>query len=111
MQTQAFFSGFVKLHILHHASVGPIFGLEMMKELARHGYDISPGTLYPALHRLEREGLICSEARVMDGHVRKYYTVTSEGKAVLDSVKPKLKELVGEILADEYIAEMEKGSL
>ena len=43
------YSGLIRLHILHHAVKEPIFGLGMAEELARHGYRISPGTLYPLL--------------------------------------------------------------
>jgi len=100
MKLQVLFSGFIKLHILHHASEEPIFGLGIIKELARHGYAVSPGTLYPTLHSLEQEGLIRSDKKVIDGRVRKYYTITSEGLLALNSIKPKLKELVDEILAD-----------
>ena len=39
------YSGLIRLHVLHHAVEGPIFGLGMAEELARHGYRISPGTL------------------------------------------------------------------
>ena len=45
-----------RLHVLHHAVQGPIFGLGMLEELARHGYRISPGTLYPLFHGLEKKG-------------------------------------------------------
>jgi hypothetical protein len=44
------YSGMIRLHVLHHATEGPIFGLGMVEELARHGYRISPGTLYPLLY-------------------------------------------------------------
>ena len=47
------FLAFARVHILHHAAEEPIFGVGMMKELARHGYRLGPGTLYPLLHRLE----------------------------------------------------------
>jgi PadR family transcriptional regulator PadR len=50
------YSGLIRLHILHHAAEEPIFGLGMLEELARHGYRISPGTLYPLLHGLEKKG-------------------------------------------------------
>src|SRR5579875_2736613 len=43
------FSGLIRLHVLYHAARGPIFGLEMIRELRRHGYELSPGTLYPLL--------------------------------------------------------------
>lgn len=38
-----FFLGFIKVHILHHAAEEPIYGLGMIEELGRHGYEISPG--------------------------------------------------------------------
>ena len=49
-QDRDLYSGLMRLHILHHAVEGPVFGLGMAEELARHGYRISPGTLYPLLH-------------------------------------------------------------
>jgi len=54
------YAGLIRLHILHHAVEGPIFGLGMMEELGRHGYRISPGTLYPLLQNLERKGYLRS---------------------------------------------------
>jgi PadR family transcriptional regulator PadR len=51
------YSGLIRLHVLHHASQEPIFGLGMLEELGRHGYRISPGTLYPILHGLEKGAL------------------------------------------------------
>jgi Transcriptional regulator PadR-like family len=49
-----FFLGFVKIHILHHAAEGAVYGAAITAEIRRHGYDLSPGTLYPVLHSLER---------------------------------------------------------
>lgn len=48
--------GFWKAHILHHASQGPVVGQWMLRELRRHGYEVSPGTIYPLLARLEERG-------------------------------------------------------
>lgn len=93
-----FFLGFVKVHILHHAVQAPIYGLAMIEELQRHGYDISPGTLYPILHSLEEKGLLRREDRLVNGKVRKYYTVTEEGIRTLEEVKEKIRELVAEVL-------------
>jgi hypothetical protein len=56
------FSGFIKLHVLHHASEEPIYGLWLIEELAEHGYKVSPGTLYPLLHSLEESELLKSIA-------------------------------------------------
>ena len=86
---QDFFLGFVKIHILYHASKEPIYGAEILEELGRHGYRLSPGTLYPMLHRLEREGYLAVEKRVVGGKVRKYYTATEQGLAVLGESKRK----------------------
>ncbi len=89
---------FARLHVLHHAHEEPIFGVGMMKELARHGYRLGPGTLYPLLHGMELDGLLKSKSQVVAGKARKYYTITRRGRAALDRLRPKLKELVDEVL-------------
>lgn len=89
---------FARLHVLHHAHEEPIFGVGMMRELARHGYRLGPGTLYPLLHRMELDGLLKSESQVVAGKARKYYTITRRGRAALNRLRPKLKELVDEVL-------------
>jgi len=89
---------FARLHVLHHASEEPIFGLGMMKELARHGYAIGPGTLYPLLHRLEEDKLLVSRAEVVAGKTRTYYEITAKGRRVLRKIAPKIAELAGEVL-------------
>jgi DNA-binding PadR family transcriptional regulator len=96
-----FFLGFIKIHILYHASKSPIYGLEILEELGRHGYRLSPGTLYPSLHRLEREGYLTVESKVVEGKVRKYYTTTKRGRTVLAESRKKIAELVEEVLLDK----------
>ena len=96
-----FFLGFVKIHVLYHASREPIFGVEISEELARHGYSVSPGTLYPMLHRLEREGYLQSSSKVVNGRMRKYYRATAEGKQVLEQSKRKIRELVTEVIEEK----------
>ena len=95
------FLGFIKIHILHHASQQPIYGLWMMEELARHGYAISPGTLYPTLHSLERAGYLTSDRRVVEGRQRRYYTITPAGEAALAEARARLAELVAEVLEEQ----------
>lgn len=92
--------GAVRLHILHHAAEQDIHGAWMTKELARHGYDISPGTLYPTLHRLESEGLLTSKQRVVGGRTRRVYRVTAAGKRALQEDRAALQELADEVLGD-----------
>lgn len=98
--TRMFFGGFVRLHVLYHAVREPIFGVEMMEELGRHGYDVGAGTLYPLLHQLERAGYLISHTEVVAGKQRKYYRATPEGAAALEAAKAKLRELVTEVLLD-----------
>lgn len=93
-----FFLGFVKIHILHHAEEAPIYGLAMIEELRRHGYELSPGTLYPILHSLERNGYLAREDRVVNGKVRKYYAITETGRVALIETRGKIRELVEEVL-------------
>ena len=101
MLDREFFLGFVKIHILYHASKEPIFGVEIAEELARHGYSISPGTLYPTLHRLEKEGYLESSSKVVNGRLRKYYQTTDEGNLVLEQAKRKIRELVTEVIEEK----------
>lgn len=98
MIDRQFFLGFIKIHILHHAAKEPTFGVEMAQELRRHGYYISPGTLYPTLHRMEQDGFLRSYTRVVNGKMRRYYQATDKGIQVLQQSRNKIKELVDEVL-------------
>ncbi len=91
------FLGFIQVHILHHAKKEPVFGSFMIEELKHHGYEISPGTLYPIFHNLEKAELLVMQSRVVSGKVRKYYSITQKGEQVLHEAKIKAKELVGEL--------------
>lgn len=93
-----FLRGAVRLHILHHANVEPLHGAWMAEELAGHGYKISPGTLYPMLHRMEEEGLLNSRQEVVDGRARRIYEITDLGLAALSEERAALAELAAEIL-------------
>ncbi|CAN5830277.1 PadR family transcriptional regulator [soil metagenome] len=93
-----FIRGAVRLHILHHAAEEEVHGAWMTRELARHGYDISPGTLYPTLHRLEAEGLLASQSRVVEGRSRRVYRATEAGRKVLAEDRAALAELAREVL-------------
>ncbi len=95
------FLAFVRVHVLYHAADGPIYGAAMMEELARHGYQIGPGTMYPTLHALRQQGYLDEERRVVGGKVRKYYRITEAGRQVLALLRPKLRELVGEVLNEQ----------
>ncbi len=100
MLDREFLLGFIKIHILYHASKEPIFGVEIAEELARHGYSISPGTLYSMLHRLEKEGYLGSCSKVVNGKMRKYYQATAEGRLVLEQSRKNIRELVTEVIEE-----------
>jgi PadR family transcriptional regulator PadR len=97
-----FYTGLIRLHLLHHAArEGSIFGLGMMEELGEHGYRLSPGTLYPILHRLEEAGYLKSHREVVGGKVRRGYGITSQGRRELERGRHRVRELFGELFEDE----------
>ena len=91
------FTGLIRIHVLVHALHEPIFGLEMMEELNRHGYRIGPGTLYPLLHGMERGGLLKSALKNVDGRRRRVYTITAPGRRALNNARIKVDELHHEL--------------
>jgi DNA-binding PadR family transcriptional regulator len=93
--------GFIRLHILHHAAEGELHGQWMIEELARHGYRLSPGTLYPLLHGLENKGYLVSRTEREGRTARKYYRATALGRKAIKLATIKAKELFGEIVPDQ----------
>jgi DNA-binding PadR family transcriptional regulator len=98
--SRMFFAGFVRLHILHHAAQEALCGVEIVEELSRHGYWLSPGTVYPVLHELEEAGYLTGWTKVVAGKQRKYYEATADGRRALVAAKEKLRELAAEVLED-----------
>jgi PadR family transcriptional regulator, regulatory protein PadR len=94
------YSGLIRIHILYHACEGPIFGLGIMEELARHGYRLSAGTLYPLLHGLEKKGYLRSTQRRSGRRLRRIYRATATGRRALAQAREKVNELLGELLED-----------
>ena len=92
--------GAVRLHVLHHAAESEVSGTWMSEELARHGYRISPGTLYPLLHALEEQGLLTSVQRTEGGRVLRYYAATAAGRQTLEQARRALVELANELLVE-----------
>ncbi len=92
------YSGLIRLHVLHHAVKEPIFGLGMIDELARHGYRISPGSLYPLLHGLEKKGYLRSKTERNGKSLRKVYRATALGRKALIAANSKVRELFRELI-------------
>ncbi len=108
--TREILLGFWKVHILHHAAERPIIGQWVLTELRHHGYDISPGTLYPLLKRLERNGWLRSESAVGEGkRRRRYYHLTTRGAAVLDVLRETVVELHHELVEEAPSRQTPKG--
>jgi PadR family transcriptional regulator, regulatory protein PadR len=95
------YSGLIRLHVLHHAVEGPVFGLGMIEELARHGYRISPGSLYPLLQGLEKKGYLLSERERNGKSLRRVYRATKLGRKALAASKSKVRELFHELVEGE----------
>ena len=97
---QRLLSGFIRMHVLHHAEMDELCGNWMMEELRHHGYKISPGTLYPMLRAMERDGWIVGRD-TEDGSRRRLYRITDKGKAALQEGRARLKELFAEVAQPE----------
>ena len=102
---------FWKAHILHHAGQGPVHGQWALDELRRHGYDISPGTLYPLLGRMERLRWLKGR-RVPGGGIRarKDYRLTPEGRKVLAMIREQIEAMYREVVEGAGGKRRKKGS-
>lgn len=91
-----------KVHILHHACEAPFVANWMLEELREHGYQVSPGTLYPMLARLCRLGWLKTVQRVhaTRGQNTSHYQATVLGRQALRDVQERLRELQGEVFRE-----------
>jgi PadR family transcriptional regulator PadR len=91
-----FLLAFWKIHILHHAEEEGVYGQWMLEELQRHGYRLSPGTLYPLLARMARRGWLRA-AETENARDARVYRITPEGSRILKRLRASLQELQGEV--------------
>ena len=101
MSSRDLMAGFVRLHVLNHANARSIFGIGIIERLAFHGYVLSPGTLYPILHGLERDGFLRSRNEVAGNRKRRIYEITETGRRVLILSKVRLWALFKEVFEHE----------
>src|SRR3954453_9261139 len=92
---QRVLSGFIRMHVLHHAEEGELCGHWMIEELRHHGYTISAGTLYPMLRTMERDGWIKGRDE-RGGARRRLYRITPQGRTALKEIRARLGELFQE---------------
>lgn len=77
------------------------YGYDISQKLQAYGFsDISEGTIYPLLLRLEKNGYICSELRKSSfGPNRKYYSITEAGRGEIQAFLKHWKELQQSVAA------------
>lgn len=91
-------AGLIRIHVLHHAATETIFGLGIIEELARHGYRLSPGTLYPLLHGMEARQLLRSRIHQVAGPRRRVYRARAKGRRALAAATDQVHELLRELV-------------
>ena len=97
MADKGLYAGLMRLHVLQEAKQGEICGAWVTDQLRSRGYEISPGTLYPMLHGLEKKGYLSSHKERVGKTMRRIYVITPGGEAVLDEAKGKVQELFGDL--------------
>lgn len=79
-------NGFLEMLILEVVSQGPTYGYQitqMVMDRSRGEFALKEGSLYPALHRLERQQFMESYWSEFEGRRRKYYRLTAAGASAL----------------------------
>jgi PadR family transcriptional regulator len=98
-----FLKGSISLLLLNLLSRGDLYGYEILQETSRrsaNAFELKEGTLYPALHQLEKKGFLKSEWRTAEnGRERKYYSLTAKGKKAAREYERQWQDLTGAIYA------------
>lgn len=92
--------GIWKIHILHHADAREVWGTWLLEELAEHGHVLSPGTLYPALGRMERNGWLRRAGSAPHARARQTFRITPEGRRLLKHLRREVTELYEEVVLE-----------
>jgi DNA-binding PadR family transcriptional regulator len=109
VEDQQLYSGLIRLHVLHHAAERPVYGLWLIEELARHGYKLSSGTLYPMLHSMEVKGYLRSVEERSGKLARRVYRATTLGEEALEGAKRKVAELFSELFEEVRESKRRRG--
>jgi DNA-binding PadR family transcriptional regulator len=94
---------FWKVHILHHAEQRRIYGQWLLDELRRHGFQVSPGTLYPLLARMQKAGwlkVVRQERAKSSPKARREYALTPKGARLLAQLRRQVEELHHEVIEE-----------
>jgi PadR family transcriptional regulator PadR len=90
--------GIWKIHILHHAATREVWGKWLIEELAEHGHRLSPGTLYPALARMEANGWLRRTGKARHARARQTFLITPDGRRLLHGLQHDVAELYEEVV-------------
>lgn len=88
-------SGSVTMLILKLLSEKDMYGYEMiatLRERSNNVFELKAGSLYPLLHSMEEKNLVVSFEKEVLGKIRKYYSLTKEGKKILKQKEEEWKE-------------------
>ena len=88
-------TGTLDMLILEVVAGGPTYGYEITQTVlarSRGAFELKEGSLYPALHRLERQRLLTPSWSEHDGRRRKYYRLTTAGKKALAARRNEWRE-------------------
>ena len=95
--------GSISLLLLNLLSRGEMYGYEILQAASvrsANAFEFKEGTLYPALHQLEKRGLVKAEWRTGEnGRERKYYALTSKGRKAAQSYEEQWQHLTGAVNA------------
>ena len=93
--------GTLDLLVLQIVALEPLHGYaiaQRLKQMSRDVVQVTQGTLYPALHRLENRGLLTADWKMSDtGREAKFYRLTRKGKAHLEAEAASWERLTGAI--------------
>jgi PadR family transcriptional regulator, regulatory protein PadR len=87
--------GLLEYVLLRTVARGPVYAYELTDIVARLGFDVSPGTVYPALTRLRSEGWVGVRLEESSlGPPRKYYSITDHGVERLEEMTRLLRPMI-----------------
>ncbi len=95
-----FLRGFVKIYTLWRAGQEEVYGSQIAEEMKQLDFELSPGTLYPALHALLGERDVTVRGRIVDGKRRKCYRVTAKGRRELAELRDRLAVLMQKVFSE-----------
>jgi transcriptional regulator len=99
-QKSELLQGTLDLLVLKIVALGPIHGYaiaQRINQISREVLQVQQGSLYPALHRLEKRGLLRAEWRETAGRDAKYYSLTRAGRRQLDAEQANWNRLAGAV--------------